>query len=741
MKIGKSDVSFGFVVPSSGKILSVDVHPVHSWILLAEEPRSVNIWDYQSKSVLQTFTQHVDDNPKEVRFLDRHVLRWKWINRDVDCNTEAFQGKGTRRNLVSVLMDSKVCLFDYISGETKTILAQETEAKQLTCLEYLDGSYLALGTSDGGIRLWDIEAWELTRVIPKGTHTRSVTKLLSFSKNLRQRPVLLSAGADGVIAVWNLDTPSDIPAYLVPSGGVAAHNSAILSVSLHTETMQLVTVGQDKFMMVWNLMNANEVARYRNLKDSSKKPVVGACYFQHCLFGESTVLAHCRTSQVLAIDTAMASLPKEHRQFKCLIDLNLALNGSFQILDLKVHPVRPYLVFVVTAGGVYTMYFEKRILPSCAYSNLFTCNIPPRAMKERVASNFLYLYKDDMLQSMIFAVDSQDTVASQVCRLASASQSLGQGVQIKVSPSGHYISLFSPKTGFFEILCIFLENYNPLQPPQKVKSGYASNLVWHSEYDRFAVVSPINEDDTGGSFTNITSKVLLLVYEMNKSKKASLVYRGDTIVDPYGILGGRLLGVTPEKGGNTALYNWENMQQVAEIPEPVEIYWGPEFAVFAYKNEFYLYAVEQTLVYMCKINHSVKSGVWCKSVFFYSTETEIWWMLAALRRPYLLASHGIDISEELDLQSSATLIEDSEVTYVQRKPFEICSVVGVFSGYLCVMNSNYRLEALPLKGSFLRFCMLADAGAVEKALEYANQLHPSLKPLVHSCLFSLGIQV
>ena len=71
----------------------------------------------------------------------------------------------------------------------------------MTAIEIVDSSYLAIGCHDGSIRIWDCEEWQVIKVFQRGSHTKAVTHLLSFSNNLRQRPLLLSAGNDGVINI------------------------------------------------------------------------------------------------------------------------------------------------------------------------------------------------------------------------------------------------------------------------------------------------------------------------------------------------------------------------------------------------------------------------------------------------------------------------------------------------------------------------------------------------------------
>ena len=445
MKIGKSELNLGYFMPSGFKILDSEIHPVNSWIAVLEEDRSVYLWDYSLKCVLRALSsKELDEKEpggllRQIKFLDPHVLRWKWL-RSQDLNQEAFQGKGKKKYWMIIVMEYKIFIIDYRTGEKKSLHYSKFENKGICCIEAVDSSYLSIGFSDGSIRIFDIEDWEVVKIFPRGTHIRQITQLISYSKNLSQRSLLISAGADGIIAVWNVDTCTDIPAFLLPSGSAAAHNGAINTISLNSDLAQLFVVGSDKVISIWNLVNSTLIHKYKNLKNPMKKKFLGGCFFNHPVLTPTTALLHSGSSQIYYFDTIMHSFSKDLQNVSNFTDLS-----SAKIINLKVHPLLPYLIIATTEAGVYTIYYERSLSLSFAFSQLFTSQIKPNMVKEE--SHFLYYYSQDTLNSLIFSI--QEEVITQSCVLIT--RPMGEKIQMKISPTGRYLSVISESTGLYDI--------------------------------------------------------------------------------------------------------------------------------------------------------------------------------------------------------------------------------------------------------------------------------------------------
>lgn len=66
-----------------------------------------------------------------------------------------------------------------------------------------------LGT-DGVVRLWDCDKWEMTKQFTAG-HTKSIVKVLGYEMDNQE--FILSSGTDGAICQWNVKTGNLIVQY------------------------------------------------------------------------------------------------------------------------------------------------------------------------------------------------------------------------------------------------------------------------------------------------------------------------------------------------------------------------------------------------------------------------------------------------------------------------------------------------------------------------------------------------
>ena len=709
-------------LPTNSKFQDIELHPVKPWLITIEEDRSVYLWDYSLKSILLSLCLRDQEekeggNIKSCKFLDPHILRWKWL-RSQDLSGGAFQGKGKVKYWIIIVMEYKLLFIDYQTSQKRSVSYNLFENKVISCVEVVDSSYMAIGFTDGSIRLLDLEDWEVVKVFPRGTHSKTITHLISYSKNLSQRSLLISVSGEGNIAVWNVDTCTDIPAFLIQSGSSSAHSGLINSISLNIETAQLFVIGSDNHMTIWNISNSTLVHRYKNLKFNKRK-IVSGCFFTHPVLSQSTVLVHTGTNVISYFDTMMFTFSKESQNIHTLLEL-----PSGKLINLKVHPLQPYLVFATCEDSIYPIYYERDLQQAFAWSDLFTSNIRPSGAGE---SHFLYYYSKDNLNSLIFSLPSETTAQS--CQLLT--RAVGGKVKMKVSPSGKYLSVLSSVSGLFDIYSVDL---NPTRTPDRLKSGYSTHLVWDYSSDRFACICPLNEDDTPGSFASTSSKLLLVVYEVNLSK-VCLIYRGDSMARPSKLFGGRVLGISSEPDHSTTFYSWESLKAVSSgIPCPVDVFWCELSCVISYKTEFFVYSYKEQLDFRYKICHSIRTGIWSYSVFFYSTDSEIFWLVPCIQSSFLFASHSIDRSEE----DQFNIKEDQISAACYRKPHEYCSLAGIFQGSLVVVTSSYRVVSFEIKTCFLRFCLLVTSGIVNEAMVLSHKMQDNLHCFAAKVLVFMG---
>ena len=170
------------------------------------------------------------------------------------------------------------------------------------------------------------------------------------------------------------------------------------------------------------------------------------------------------------------------------------------------------------------------------------------------------------------------------------------------------------------------------------------------------------------------------------------------------------------------------------IPKPIDIYWSENNCAISYKTEFYVYLYKETLQFVYKINHSIRTAIWSYSVFFYSTDKDIYWLIPCLKTSYVLASH----STENSIGSEFNIKEDKVTHILARKPQEYCSLVGIFQGNLMIISSGFKLVGIPIRSTFLRFCMLVGSGIIDEAMPLTFKIHENLHNLAAKVLEFVG---
>ena len=144
--------------------------------------------------------------------------------------------------------DSEIRLWDADTGEHLATLTRPPEIAQKGAgIEQLDvwelafspdGKTLASASSDGAVRLWDIETGQY-RTIAEGTFVPSV----AFSPDGK---TLVSGGWDYTIQLWNVTTGQH-------QTTLEGHMDRVHSVAFSPDGKTLVSGGWDKTVLVWDI--------------------------------------------------------------------------------------------------------------------------------------------------------------------------------------------------------------------------------------------------------------------------------------------------------------------------------------------------------------------------------------------------------------------------------------------------------------------------------------------------------
>ncbi|KAF2318307.1 hypothetical protein GH714_004785 [Hevea brasiliensis] len=297
--------------PSSEKIVKIQLHPTHPWLVTADASDRVSVWNWEHRQIIYELKAGgVDErrlvgakleklaegeldskgkpteamrggSVKQVNFYDDDIRFWQlWCNRSaaaeapsaVNNVTSAFTSlapstKG--RHFLVICCENKAIFLDLVTMRGRDVLKQELDNKSLLCMEFLcrstarDGPLVAFGGSDGVIRVLSMITWKLVRRYTGG-HKGSISCLMTFMAASGEA-LLVSGGSDGLLVLWSADHGQD-SRELVPKLSLKAHDGGVVAVELSRViggAPQLITIGADKTLAIWDTISFKELRRIK----------------------------------------------------------------------------------------------------------------------------------------------------------------------------------------------------------------------------------------------------------------------------------------------------------------------------------------------------------------------------------------------------------------------------------------------------------------------------------------------
>lgn len=157
--------------------------------------------------------------------------------------------------LMSGGKDNKVSMWDLSTIPPKIIKTFDGHTGPVKSLDVSpDGNYLATGSADGTVRIWNLQNTNLVYEL-KG-HSKEVNAV-SYSPNGR---TLASGGADGVIVLWGTGNGSKI----ISKKG---HKGWIRDVDFSSDGSFLASCGDDKLIKKWQVPDLQESGTFKGHKD------------------------------------------------------------------------------------------------------------------------------------------------------------------------------------------------------------------------------------------------------------------------------------------------------------------------------------------------------------------------------------------------------------------------------------------------------------------------------------------
>ncbi|RCV26463.1 hypothetical protein SEVIR_5G255300v4 [Setaria viridis] len=398
--------------PTSDKVVKIQLHPTHPWLVTADANDRVSVWDWEHRQVIYELKAggvderrlvgakleklaEGDDSKgkpteairggsvKQVSFYDDDVRFWQhWRNCSAaaeaptavnqQASTFSAPAPSTRgRHFVVICCENKVIFLDLVTMRGRDVPKQELDNRSLLCMEFLsrssssDAPLVAFGSSDGVIRVLSMLTWKLVRRYTGG-HKGAIACLMTYMSAAGEVH-LVSGGSDGLLILWSADHIHD-SRELVPKISMKAHDGGVVAVELSRvmgSAPQLITIGADKTLAIWDTVTFKEIRRIKPVPKLACHSVASWC---HPRAPNLDILTCVKDSHIWAIEhPTYSALTRPLCELSSLVPPQvLAQHKKLRVYCMVAHPLQPHLVATGTNIGIILSEFDPRALPAIA---------------------------------------------------------------------------------------------------------------------------------------------------------------------------------------------------------------------------------------------------------------------------------------------------------------------------------------------------------------------------------------
>ncbi|KAG2590518.1 uncharacterized protein LOC120676127 isoform X1 [Panicum virgatum] len=398
--------------PTSDKVVKIQLHPTHPWLVTADANDRVSVWDWEHRQVIYELKAggvderrlvgakleklaEGDDSKgkpteairggsvKQVSFYDDDVHFWQhWRNCSAaaeaptavnqQSSTFSAPAPSTRgRHFVVICCENKVIFLDLVTMRGRDVPKQELDNRSLLCMEFLsrsssgDAPLVAFGSSDGVIRVLSMLTWKLVRRYTGG-HKGAIACLMTYMSAAGEVH-LVSGGSDGLLILWSADHIHD-SRELVPKISMKAHDGGVVAVELSRvmgSAPQLITIGADKTLAIWDTVTFKEIRRIKPVPKLACHSVASWC---HPRAPNLDILTCVKDSHIWAIEhPTYSALTRPLCELSSLVPPQvLAQHKKLRVYCMVAHPLQPHLVATGTNIGIILSEFDPRALPAIA---------------------------------------------------------------------------------------------------------------------------------------------------------------------------------------------------------------------------------------------------------------------------------------------------------------------------------------------------------------------------------------
>ncbi|VAH62153.1 unnamed protein product [Triticum turgidum subsp. durum] len=440
--------------PTSDKVVKIQLHPTHPWLVTADANDRVSVWDWEHRQVIY----------------------------------ELKAGGVDERRLVGVKLEKLA------EGETDS-KGKPTEAIRGGSMEFLsrssssDAPLVAFGASDGVIRVLSMMTWKLVRRYTGG-HKGAISCLMTFMSAAGEVH-LVSGGSDGLLVLWSADHIHD-SRELVPKISLKAHDGGVVAVELSRvmgSAPQLITIGADKTLAIWDTVTFKEIRRIKPVPKLACHSVASWC---HPRAPNLDILTCVKDSHIWAIEhPTYSALTRPLCELSSLVPPQaLAQHKKLRVYCMVAHPLQPHLVATGTNIGIILSEFDPRALPAVA---------PLPALTESKEHSAVYIVEREL---KLLNFQLSNTANPSLGSASEAGRSRSESIdQLIVKQSKKHISTPAPHDSYSILSASSSGKYVAVVWPDipsfvvykasdwsVVDSGTGKLFAWDSCRDRYALV-------------------------------------------------------------------------------------------------------------------------------------------------------------------------------------------------------------------------------------------------------------
>ncbi|KAH0870313.1 hypothetical protein HID58_077335 [Brassica napus] len=524
---------------TNGKIVKIQVHPTHPWIVTADDTDHVSVWNWEHRQViyelkaggvderrlvgakLEKLAEGDSDykgktteairggSVKQVKFYDDDVRYWQlWRNRSaaaespsaVNHLTSGFTSPAPStkgRHFLVICCENKAIFLDLVTMRGRDVPKSELDNSMefLTRSSGGDGPLVAFGSTDGVIRVLSMITWKLARRYTGG-HKGSIYCLMNFMASSGEA-LLVSGGSDGLLVLWSADHGSD-SRELVPKLSLKAHDGGVVAVELSRvsgSAPQLITIGADKTLAIWDTMTFKELRRIKPVPKLACHSVASWC---HPRAPNLDILTCVKDSHIWSIEhPTYSALTRPLCELSSLVPPQvLATHRKLRVYCMVAHPLQPHLVATGTNVGIIVSEFDPRAIPSAA---------PLPALSGSRENSAVYILGRELKLLNFQISNTANPSLGNNSALSESGMSKGDSGEqltvkqtkkqivapvphdsysvLSVSSSGKYVAVVWPDILYFSIYKV--------SDWTIVDSGSARLLAWDTCRDRFAILESV----------------------------------------------------------------------------------------------------------------------------------------------------------------------------------------------------------------------------------------------------------